>query len=402
MGRRSNTAHFGHSRPLKRSVFRNMEHSYVDIEQAEMTVRHGRVAISKLSLVLGVVAVAATAVCATLAVRPPAVADVVQDVPKFAPSVSIATPARNGQREGQRNGVVTMSHFSSVKVGVLKDEKSISSALKSMGLEVSTGDHVVRGYDGETTEAQLIIKQTNGKDIGFRKSKDGSFELVADLQFWKQPLPVDAFLEKLTQRYALSTIRAATADAGFQLVNQAVDADGAIRVEVAKYVTPGDATTVRKFVNSASSLPSSRAARRRLSAPGVAMSHFTKVQTSLKDKDMLVKTLTDMGAKVSVSDDLMTVRGYDDETEKAHIVIEQPNGKDLGFRSSENGFELVADLQFWEMAVPADVFLEKLTQRYALNTVTKATEAAGFQLVSAKNTADGSIKIEVSKFRTAA
>merc|ERR1719164_5445 len=106
-----------------------------------------------------------------------------------------------------------------------------------MGLEVSLGHHTVRGYEGETTEAQMVIKQTNGKDIGFRKSADGSYELVADLQFWKQPIPVDAFLEKLTQRYALSAIRAAMAEAGFQLVHQAVDVDGAIRVEVSKYPT---------------------------------------------------------------------------------------------------------------------------------------------------------------------
>ena len=60
-----------------------------------------------------------------------------------------------------------------------------------------------------------------GGDLGFRwNAQSGAYELVTDLDLWKQQIPIERFLAKLTQRYALNTVLAATANEGFHVAEQ--------------------------------------------------------------------------------------------------------------------------------------------------------------------------------------
>ena len=67
-------------------------------------------------------------------------------------------------------------------------------------------EQLIEGYQGETHKVNLVIRQENNIDIGFEKTKDNSYQLVADLAFWDQPTSVDAFLDSLHKEYALTTI----------------------------------------------------------------------------------------------------------------------------------------------------------------------------------------------------
>ena len=109
-------------------------------------------------------------------------------------------------------------------------------ALRDMGHAPSEGERPVRGYRGQTVIADLAIAQAEGTDIGFRwNGATGSYELVADLDLWKQPAPVERFLARLSQRYALRTILAATAQEGFQVSEQLQAADGSIELVVTRW-----------------------------------------------------------------------------------------------------------------------------------------------------------------------
>lgn len=128
-----------------------------------------------------------------------------------------------------------MSHFSTVKTE-LRDLDALRAALGDMGHEPQEGNLSVRGYRGQTETAQLAIAQADGTDIGFRLNADtGCYELVADLQLWKQPVPVERFLAQLNQRYALRSILAATAEEGFQVSEQTNSADGSIELVVTRW-----------------------------------------------------------------------------------------------------------------------------------------------------------------------
>ena len=128
-----------------------------------------------------------------------------------------------------------MSHFSTIKTE-LRDRQTLLEALEDLGHGTRQGSLMVRGYRGQTVEAQLAVAQANGADIGFRLNPEtGSYELVTDLDLWNQAVPVERFLAQLNQRYALRSILAATAEEGFQVSEQAQQQDGSIELVVTRW-----------------------------------------------------------------------------------------------------------------------------------------------------------------------
>ena len=128
-----------------------------------------------------------------------------------------------------------MSHFSTVKTE-LRQLDPLVKALTDMGYSPQEGTHSVRGYQGQTVKAELAIPVDVGGDLGFRwNSETGSYELVTDLDLWKQKIPVERFLAQLTQRYALNTVLAATHSEGFEVAEQTQTVDGAIELVVTRW-----------------------------------------------------------------------------------------------------------------------------------------------------------------------
>ena len=128
-----------------------------------------------------------------------------------------------------------MSHFSTVKTE-LRDRESLLAALRDLGQEPSAGEQPVRGYRGQTVTADLCCPQSEGGDIGFRwNSAEQHYELVTDLDLWKQTVPVERFLAQLTQRYALQSILRSSAEEGYQVAEQREQADGSIELVVTRW-----------------------------------------------------------------------------------------------------------------------------------------------------------------------
>ena len=128
-----------------------------------------------------------------------------------------------------------MSHFSTVKTE-LRDRSALLEALRDLGHQPSEGERPVRGYRGQTVLADLAIASDQGGDLGFRWNAEvGSYELVTDLDLWKQPVPVERFLAQLTQRYALRSILAASEQEGFQVSEQRQALDGSIELVVTRW-----------------------------------------------------------------------------------------------------------------------------------------------------------------------
>jgi len=128
-----------------------------------------------------------------------------------------------------------MSHFSQIRTKI-RNLSSLQSALTDLGIDWKPGPSPVRGYQGANETAEVVIEQPNGFDIGFRlnpETKD--YELVADLQYWQQPLSVDGFVNQISQRYAFHTVLEATSQEGFQVAEQKTTEDGAIRLVVQRW-----------------------------------------------------------------------------------------------------------------------------------------------------------------------
>ncbi|MCM1982771.1 DUF1257 domain-containing protein [Lyngbya confervoides] len=126
-----------------------------------------------------------------------------------------------------------MSHFSQIKTQI-RNLPALESALSDLGLDWQSGPGPVRGYQGQTETAEVVIPQSNGYDIGFRWNGE-QYDLVADVELWNQELTVERFLSKVTQHYALHTVLSTTADQGFQVAKQEQDAEGNIRLVVQRW-----------------------------------------------------------------------------------------------------------------------------------------------------------------------
>ncbi|MEL6491595.1 MAG: DUF1257 domain-containing protein [Cyanobacteria bacterium J06634_6] len=128
-----------------------------------------------------------------------------------------------------------MSHFSQIKTK-LRNLSSLQLALNDAGVSWQAGPKAVRGYQGDTTTAEVVIEQENGYDVGFKhNAQTGDYELVADLQYWQQPLSVEGFLNQVTQRYAYHTVVNESAVKGFQVSEQVANEDGSIRLVLQRW-----------------------------------------------------------------------------------------------------------------------------------------------------------------------
>ena len=126
-----------------------------------------------------------------------------------------------------------MSHFSQIKTKI-RNLQSLQAALTELDIDWKPGPVPVRGYRGQTHNAEVAIEQDNGYDIGF--SWNGQeYEMVSDMQFWQQNLSVDGFLKQITQRYAYHTVVQETAKQGFQLAEEQKNSDGSIRLVLQRW-----------------------------------------------------------------------------------------------------------------------------------------------------------------------
>ena len=129
-----------------------------------------------------------------------------------------------------------MSHFSTIKTKI-KHKPQLLEALELLQYNVIedqelkvTGTH---GIKHETVEAEVAI--TN--DIGFRMDpRTGEYELVADLETWKEPISVDRFIDKVTQQYARMTIHNTVKEQGFQVEEEWEMDDNSIELTVTRWV----------------------------------------------------------------------------------------------------------------------------------------------------------------------
>ena len=124
-----------------------------------------------------------------------------------------------------------MSHFTTIKVQI-KQGEVLLDVLQELGYQVEQNTQV-RGYRGDKTNAEYVIKQSNGYDLGFRKNGEG-YELVAD--FWGAKINQQEFINNISQKYAHKTLMKTIQTEGFNVEEEEVLADGTVRVLVGRWV----------------------------------------------------------------------------------------------------------------------------------------------------------------------
>lgn len=127
----------------------------------------------------------------------------------------------------------TMSHFTKIKTK-LYDRATIEKSLSDLNIEWESGLKQINGYNNQKHEAEIIIRQKNNHDIGF-KWNGTEYELVTDLMFWDQAHSVNKFLNSINQRYAFNLIAKVSEEQSFQYVEAKNQQDGSIKLLLRKF-----------------------------------------------------------------------------------------------------------------------------------------------------------------------
>ena len=136
-----------------------------------------------------------------------------------------------------------MSHFSTIKTKI-KEKDQLIEALEHLGerpnvpfagmsvveLVITDPDHA---EDHPTKEVDISI----GVDIGFKWNKNTeTFEFITDRQTWDKNVPIERFLEKVTQQYARMVIHDTIKNEGFEIEDEWEMDDNSIELTVNRWV----------------------------------------------------------------------------------------------------------------------------------------------------------------------
>ena len=124
-----------------------------------------------------------------------------------------------------------MSHFTTVKIQIRNGE-TLHQVLNELGYKVEC-DRNVRGYQGNTTQADYVVRQSNGYDLGFRRGGE-TYDLIAD--FWGAKINQQEFVNAVSQKYAHKTLMKTAQEQGFNIEEEEVLSDGTVRVVVGRWV----------------------------------------------------------------------------------------------------------------------------------------------------------------------
>lgn len=120
------------------------------------------------------------------------------------------------------------------------------------------------------------------------------------------------------------------------------------------------------------------------------MSHFSRIQTKMVEKDFVLQALKDMG--FAYEEGQQEVRGFAGQKTDVDIRIPMKLSYDVGLRHTAEGYTLVADW-FGVRGINQKDFTNRLMQRYAYHATRAKLEQQGFNMVEETVEETGQIRI---------
>jgi len=129
------------------------------------------------------------------------------------------------------------------------------------------------------------------------------------------------------------------------------------------------------------------------------VSHFTQVQTVIRDQALLEGALKELNYSFEVGEGL-PIRGYEGNTEAGQVVVDTGSTFDIGFqRRADGSFQLCAD--WWGVRSDAQIaqeeFIQELNRTYAHLAVKRQVSEQGLVIEEERVLDNGEIEILVSE-----
>ncbi|MEU2061255.1 DUF1257 domain-containing protein [Streptomyces sp. NPDC013455] len=133
------------------------------------------------------------------------------------------------------------------------------------------------------------------------------------------------------------------------------------------------------------------------------MSHYTRVRTSLKDQDTLVRALRALGFdEVESHDEPQALIGYqgDRRSQRAEVIIRR---RHVGSASNDLGFARTADGEFQAIISDYDrrrydaAWLRRLTQTYGRESALAFAEEHGYEVLTEETDKAGNVHLTLRR-----
>ena len=128
-----------------------------------------------------------------------------------------------------------MSHYSTIQTKI-KDRPALLEALELLGYNIDEDVKLENPHDHKHKQWQVDVAV--GDDIGFRwNAKTETYQLVTDLETWKESIPPKRFVEKVTQQYARMTIYSTVKEMGFEVQEEWEMDDNSLELTVTRWIS---------------------------------------------------------------------------------------------------------------------------------------------------------------------
>ena len=125
------------------------------------------------------------------------------------------------------------------------------------------------------------------------------------------------------------------------------------------------------------------------------MSHFSTIKTKLQCKESLLSALNTLGHETKEDALLINPQGHDLKQWNVCVALND----EVGFKWTGEQYELVAELDAWDLDVPVSRFIDKLTQQYAIEKIKRQTNEEGYVIESEARNVNGSVELLVSRWK---
>lgn len=119
-----------------------------------------------------------------------------------------------------------MSHLTSMKTR-FQNLFYLEKSLNKLGIANERQKKLVNKNNGDSNSynISLLIPQQNSHNIEFCWNGK-EYELSVDMSYWKQPYPIEVFINKIAQQYAGEVIIGESKKLGFRPINYRQNNDG--------------------------------------------------------------------------------------------------------------------------------------------------------------------------------
>lgn len=128
-----------------------------------------------------------------------------------------------------------MSHFTKVKTKI-QCLVTLQRVIEAMGYSVKENVKHCRGYQGELTEAEMVIDTKSSYDIGVVKTAQG-YELIGDWSMLevRAGIEQEEFVGELNKKYAYYRVMDEVKKQGYDIVEDSENEEQVMTVKVRRW-----------------------------------------------------------------------------------------------------------------------------------------------------------------------